>query len=170
MKIAGAILTGGQSSRFGSDKAVALYDGLPLIAHVHAALMPQCQTVIVAGRAYGGLVAVDDMPRGDMGPLGGLCAALNWARDNGFEAVLSAPCDCPELPRDLFELLSYPDAFIESQPVIGLWNVEAADHLLRWLERTQRKSMLAWIEETSARAVKLPAPLMNVNYPSDLVG
>ena len=45
MKLLGAILAGGRSSRFGSDKAFALLNGKPLIDHVIAALAAQTDAV-----------------------------------------------------------------------------------------------------------------------------
>ncbi len=53
MRLLGAVLAGGQSRRFGSDKALALLDGRPLIAHVIAALAAQTEAVIVCGKEWG---------------------------------------------------------------------------------------------------------------------
>ena len=51
MKLLGLILAGGQSSRFGSDKAAALHQGRPLINHVADALRPHVDALAVAGLA-----------------------------------------------------------------------------------------------------------------------
>ena len=72
MRVLGAILGGGQSSRFGSDKAVALLHGLPLMDHASAGLRPHVEAVITVGRDWHGLVRVEDEPEPGLGPLGGL--------------------------------------------------------------------------------------------------
>ncbi|MFM9978832.1 MAG: NTP transferase domain-containing protein, partial [Sphingomonadaceae bacterium] len=42
----GAIIAGGQSSRFGADKAQAMLDGRALLEHVADRLDAQCDAVI----------------------------------------------------------------------------------------------------------------------------
>src|SRR5687768_5356431 len=48
--ILGAVLAGGQSSRFGSDKALAELDGRTLIARAVDALAGWCEYVVAVGR------------------------------------------------------------------------------------------------------------------------
>ena len=38
------------SRRFGSDKAMARIDGVTLLDHVHAALLPQVDDIVLCGR------------------------------------------------------------------------------------------------------------------------
>ena len=47
----GAVLAGGQSSRFGSDKALAVLDGQTLLTRAVATLAQWCDTVVVVGRS-----------------------------------------------------------------------------------------------------------------------
>src|SRR3546814_5020197 len=68
----GAVLAGGRSSRFGSDKALAMLGGRTLLDHAQAALRPHCDALIVVGRGEG----LADWPQPDMGPLGGVAGAL----------------------------------------------------------------------------------------------
>ena len=105
MKLLGALIAGGQSRRFGSDKALALIAGRPLLAHVIEGLEQQVDEVVVCGRQWPGLTSLPDRPATDQGPLGGICAALHHARDNGFDAVLTAGCDTLPVPGALAELL-----------------------------------------------------------------
>ncbi len=82
-RVLGAILGGGRSSRFGSDKALATLDGRALIDRVAAALAPQVDALIVVGRDHPGLTAVADRPAPDLGPLGGIAGALHYAAAHG---------------------------------------------------------------------------------------
>jgi molybdenum cofactor guanylyltransferase len=49
-RILGVVLAGGQSTRFGSDKALAEYQGHTLIARAVDALSGWCEYVVVVGR------------------------------------------------------------------------------------------------------------------------
>lgn len=164
----GAILAGGKSRRFGSDKAEAPLHGKPLIDHVADALAGQCGTIVLCGRVHGAMTSLADRPGADQGPLGGLAAALHHAGENGFDEVLTAACDNAGLPGDLGARLSPPPAYVEDQPVIGLWPAHLAPRLDEWMARQDNRSMMAWIEHIGARAVRLPQKPANINSPEDL--
>src|SRR3546814_13961187 len=80
MRLLGAVLAGGRSSRFGSDKALAMLDGRTLLDHAAAALGAHVETVVICGRHVPGMTGLADRPAADMGPLGGLNAALHQDR------------------------------------------------------------------------------------------
>lgn len=166
--ILGAIIAGGQSTRFGSDKAMARLDGRPLIEHVAQKLGAQSAELVVVGHAYDGLRDIDDAPAPGMGPLGGIAAALIEARRLGYSAVLTAPCDAVGLPDDLPQRLYPPSAYVESLPVIGLWSTSAADQALAMLSGTGSHAMKAFVTRISARPVKLPREPANINTTADL--
>jgi molybdopterin-guanine dinucleotide biosynthesis protein A len=107
VRLLGAILAGGRSRRFGSDKAEVMLNGRTLFAHVADALRPHCDALVVCGRTHHEMTSLEDRPHAGLGPLGGLCAALAFGKEAGFTAVLSAPCDVPDLPTDLYDRLSY---------------------------------------------------------------
>jgi molybdopterin-guanine dinucleotide biosynthesis protein A len=164
----GAILAGGQARRFGSDKAHALYEGARLIDRVAAALSAQCEAVVVCGREEPGFVCIPDWPEAGLGPLGGLAAALRQAREHGYDAVLSAGVDVPDLPHDLAAMLAGEGAaIVESQPVVGLWPVEAGAALETFLSGGGR-SLYRFADHVGARRAALTKSLMNVNFPEDL--
>lgn len=162
MRILGAILAGGESRRFGSNKAAAALDGRMLIDWVRAALAPQVDALVICGPD-----GLGDRPAGRLGPLAGINAALHVARE--FDAVLSVPCDAPRLPVDLrlrLEAVGAP-SFIEDAPVIGLWPVALAELLDEHLIGADR-SMRGWARRIGARGVQLDRPILNVNTPDDL--
>jgi len=166
--ILGAVLAGGQSSRFGSDKALARLDGATLLELAVARLASWCGAVVVVGRGEGTVPVVADWPGPGMGPLGGIAGALRHAREQGFAAVLTCGVDSPGLPDALPALLAPGPSYVADQPVIALWPVSAADTVAAILRGSGRHSMLALAEATGARRVVLPCPTVNVNRPEDL--
>ncbi len=169
--ILGAILAGGKARRFGSDKAHALFKGRRLINHVAAALDQQCSGVVICGREEDGFDCIPDRPHGDLGPLGGLNAALHHAAETGFSHVLSAGVDAPNLPLDLAQILSAGGgkgaAIVQSQPVIGQWPASLAPDLSEYLSSGGR-ALYGFAEKVDARRIAFDPPLMNVNEPGDL--
>lgn len=168
MKRLGAILAGGKSTRFGSDKASALLNGRPLIEHVAAALSPQVDATIICGREWPGMRCVADRPFADMGPLGGLNAALHFARDNGFDYVLSAGCDVLPLPQIPERARPETACYVDGHYLFGLWSASLASVLDRHLEQQSNHSMRHWIEATGAHALPATVAHANFNTPSDL--
>jgi molybdopterin-guanine dinucleotide biosynthesis protein A len=162
--VLGAILAGGRSSRFGSDKAVATLHGERLIDVARAALAGQCDAVAVIGRDGG----VPDWPAPSLGPLGGVAGALRHAEAEGHHLVLTCGVDSVGLPGDLVERLSLAPAYVLGQPVIGLWPVEALAALEARLAGPGSHSMRAFADGIGARGVDLHLPLANVNTRADL--
>lgn len=163
----GAVLAGGSSSRFGTDKALAIWEGRTLLDHAIAALMPVCTTVVVCGRGRAGALA--DRPSADLGPLGGLNAALRLAHDDGYAGVLSCGCDTPLLPAGLLGQLvgQGSPAYVVELPVIGYWPAALALELDVWLAGESDRSIRGWA--ASCRAVRINyAGLSNINRPDDL--
>ncbi|QYE34532.1 molybdenum cofactor guanylyltransferase [Polymorphobacter sp. PAMC 29334] len=165
--VLGAILAGGASSRFGSDKAMAEWRGKPLIEHVITRLRPQVSDLVVVGRDYPGEVSIPDRPAPGLGPLGGLCAALRHAAAGGYDAVLTSGCDLPELPLDLREALGEGPAFVLGQPLLALWPVGLAGVIDLHLAHSVDRSLRGWVALTGARGVDI-GPIRNVNRPGDL--
>jgi len=186
--IAGVILAGGASSRFGSNKALALYQGRPLIGHAAATLAEIFRhRLLVANHpdAYRFLdwpTAADRFP--GAGPLAGIHAAL---------ASITVPhafiigCDMPfvsgPLVRFLCELADDWDAVVpwpggRPEPLYALYHqralpviaaaLAAGDHKIG---RIYQQLRVRQVEEAELLAV-VPdlTTFLNVNRPADLPG
>ena len=169
-RVLGVVLAGGQSRRFGSDKALARIDGATLMDRAVASLAGQCDAVVVAGRDQAPAPVLADAPRAGLGPLGGLSAALNHAAAHGFDEVLSIPVDGMDLPDDLLGELRPAPAHCATAPVIGLWPVAAGAPLAAMLAESGARgpSMRAFADAVGARAVPLSKKPFNINTPADL--
>lgn len=162
--ILGAVLIGGQSSRFGSDKAAAEWNGRTLAEHAAALLGQHVDAVVEVGGA-----GLPDLPRPDLGPLGGIAGALDHAAGNGFATVLTIACDMPRVPTALiWALLRRAPAYCSDAPVLGHWPATLASQARAQAEREDR-SVRSWAREIGALPIHSPVPLGNVNRPEDLL-
>jgi molybdopterin-guanine dinucleotide biosynthesis protein A len=166
--ILGVVLAGGNASRFGSDKALALLDGISLMDHAINSLTPHCDKVVVAGRQDGASTTLADWPQPGMGPLGGLAAALRYASTHGYPLVLSVAVDSLGLPVDLHSQLSPAPAYAQQQPVIGLWPSSASTALNNFLTAPGKNSVMAFAKTIGARPVALDKCPYNINTLADL--
>lgn len=101
-QIAGLVLAGGRSQRFGSEKAQAQLAGLSLLRRAVDTLRPLAAQVAVSAIAGSaaereartmGLPVVHDAARPEAGPLLGVLAGLAWAQTTGAHALVTLPCD-----------------------------------------------------------------------------
>lgn len=179
MRIAGLVLAGGRSRRFGRDKALARFRGRPLIAWSLDALAPHVAVLGVGGPAAlaseVGVEAVSDPPGAPDGPLAGVLAGLAWAAQRGCTHLVTAPCDMPFLPPDLVPRLA---AAIGERPVVAaraarvhalsaLWRADAALGAL--VRDGKQLSMQALIDALggSYADFEAEAAFANLNTPAD---
>ena len=183
--VAALLLAGGQSRRFGSDKAAAEVDGEAMIRRVYRAAAPHVDTVLVAvdhaERRYDlpgpAAYVVDAVP--NAGPLAGLVAGLR-AADAPW--LLALACDLPFLTPDaLVPLLRAPRGACEAvvavdgserlQPLCALYQVDAIRPVAeRYLEEG-RRALHALLDVLTVETVALSDEVLrNVNAPSDLPG
>ena len=184
MTLAVVILAGGEGKRIGGDKPLRLLGGKRLIDHVVEVARSWSDVLAVAVRhpAQAGEIEVSriiDDPSIE-GPLGGLAAALRYARESECEFLLTIPADMPFLPAELGPRLATEIAGARAaiaasggalHPVCGLWSVGALDALADYLA-TGRRSLRGFAEAVGLRAVEWPVelvdPFFNINSPEDL--
>jgi molybdopterin-guanine dinucleotide biosynthesis protein A len=197
--ILGAVIAGGAATRFGSDKALALLDGKPLIDHAADALRAHVDALVLCGRNLPGWTCLPDQPRPGLGPLGGIAAALAHAQAHSFASVLTIGCDMPRVPEELLKpLIATSPSYCADAPILGHWDTNAADALLRHagfvpastaprisadaaarLGGPRNKSGVTggknpglsirrWAVSIGATPIPAPTPLANVNTPADL--
>ena len=104
---AGVVLAGGRSSRMGRDKALLPFAGRPLIAHAISILHEAGLTASIAGAGEAlrslasslpGSPPVIADPEPGLGPLAGICAAL---QSTTASRAVFLPVDAPFLPPSL---------------------------------------------------------------------
>ncbi|ADQ14526.1 molybdenum cofactor guanylyltransferase [Halanaerobium hydrogeniformans] len=183
------LLAGGESSRFGGNKALAEFNGRPLIELIYANLNDYFNQVIVIGdkKTYsflkGAEIKADIIE--NKGPLAGLYTGLYYSnKDYNFLAA----CDMPFLNKSYFSFLesyfssdnnnyqiivSEYRSFLE--PLAGYYH----KNLLKLIEKKLKNDELrikSIYQEADLKIVKedilkekfnLKKLLFNINYPED---
>lgn len=163
--ILGAILIGGRSSRFGSDKAAAMFGGDTLSDHARALLAAVCDDVVLVGGD-----AIPDMPEPNLGPLGGIAAALDDAAERGFASVVTIGCDMPRLPHGLLDaLLHRAPSYCVEAPILGHWPAALGAQLLAHIATAPDRSVRRWTRAIGAIPIDAGELIANVNTPEDLL-
>lgn len=198
----GVILAGGLATRMGGgDKALLQIGGQTLLQRVIDRLQPQ-----VAGMALNangdparfdgfGLAVLPDSIAGFPGPLAGVLAGLDWAAEQGAEAIVTVAADTPFFPVDLVDVLqdtaqgmthplvlaatprgeektkSMSRSGLIRHPTFGLWPVALRDDL-RGALHDGIKKVVIWTEKHGGREAAFETdngdPFFNVNTPEDL--
>jgi molybdopterin-guanine dinucleotide biosynthesis protein A len=168
-KLLGAVIAGGQSRRFGSDKALAEIGGRCLLEHVVGGLAAQTDFIVICGREVAGYTCLADHPEPGQGPLGGLAAALHFAALHGCDAVLTSACDTPDVPADLADALAGDTpAVVFGQPLFGFWPAALSVELDAYLAAGQSRAVSHWADRAGAQRIRLIGEIANINTPADL--
>lgn len=179
--ITGIVLAGGRSSRFGSNKALAMTGGESFLNKSLAVLKPFCSKIRISGNyaeyeEYGYPVVKDIIP--GLGPMGGIYTALKQAET---PYIIFLTCDMPGITALLLKQLVTGDC----QEDITIWQQE--DGILQLFPSLYNSSVLPVVErhifnrQLSIRSLfdevtihKIPvrkdneAAFRNINYIADL--
>lgn len=173
----------------GGDKPLLRLGGRSLMDWQIDSLTPQTEALAVSANgdparfAHTGLPVLPDTEPGQLGPLAGILAGLDWANGlTGIKALLTVAGDCPFLPADLAARLAEPleagamAAIAASggrhHPVIGLWRLELVEGLRRFLVDEGERKAGFWAKRAGAVEVAWPDqpvdPFFNLNRPEDM--
>jgi molybdopterin-guanine dinucleotide biosynthesis protein A len=185
--VAGVVLAGGRSVRFGSEKAAALLAGRPLLLWAAQRLHKSCATVAVSTRPgteaeslarAAALPVLHDVAGDAAGPLAGVRVGLAWARGLGARALAVSPCDAPLLPDDLFPRLieaagggaAMAQTTDGRQALCAVWPVSALAAVEAALAAGAHPPTWAVLESVGARSVRFDRAeaFANINTREDL--
>lgn len=182
------ILAGGLSSRFGGNKALALWNGKPLLEHMAALLKPVFPERFILAKSPGDYAALklgvpvlpDSMEKRH--PMAGVLSALKASRT---EWNFVCACDMPLLQiglvSNMIEAASGYDAVVprwkgKIQPLCGLYNKRCADFIEKLLKEDHahcvdlygRVKTRFFLEPEVARTDPEGLTFMDVDTPGDL--
>jgi molybdenum cofactor guanylyltransferase len=186
-RVAGLVLAGGRSVRFGGEKAVAQLDGVPLLLLAARRLQTSCASVAINVRPdteaealakASGLPTLYDAAGDASGPLAGVKSGLIWAATIGALSLAVSPCDVPLLPEDTFARLiegaeggaAMAETAEGRQPLCALWPVAALPLVIEVLQGGAHPPTWQVLERLGARKVRFDPPeaFANINTRDDL--
>ncbi|OKO96116.1 molybdenum cofactor guanylyltransferase [Geobacillus proteiniphilus] len=166
--IAGVVLAGGQSRRFGRPKAFALHQGAPFFTWSVAALDPIADELYIVShpslidefRRQTDIPVLLDVERyRGCGPLAGIYTVMEQSR---ADWVFVLPCDMPYMRREVAERLrSYIDPTFDAivplhggrpEPLVALYH-RRLSHLIAELLDAGERRMAALLDRARVRYV-----------------
>jgi len=180
------LLSGGKSSRFGTNKALESVNGRPLIEQIVQSLKNAFEKVYIIGnvKEYAFLQDVffceDIIP--NKGPLGGLLTGLTCS-DSEYNFLTA--CDMPFLTNEFFEFVKLqkkdydvlvPEYNSYLEPLAAVYSKKCLPFISASLERNQLKLksffpkvQVRIIKENVIKEIGVPERLFfNINYKEDI--
>ncbi len=151
------VMAGGESRRMGCDKATLKLGEQTLLARVMGVVQPLFTEVVVSVRQPRPDL---DWPQicdrhADAGPLAGVCAALEWAKERQLPWIFVVATDMPFIRPALIESLAQrrsgwqaviPVAHGHPQPLAGFYSTAALATIQAVLSGSSRQSLRAALE------------------------
>ncbi|MEN3324248.1 molybdenum cofactor guanylyltransferase [Mariniflexile soesokkakense] len=179
--ITGIILSGGKSSRMGTDKGFLMYEGKSFVQHSIDALKPLVSNTLIVSnnKAYDvfGLKRIEDVIE-NAGPLAGIYSGLKQS-STAYNLVLS--CDIPLISTIILKKLIH-EIDVESEviqikshgkemPLIALYNKSCETVFLKLLNEGERRLQFA-VNQCKVKQVVLTGEdvlfTQNINTPEEL--
>ncbi|TVT26732.1 molybdenum cofactor guanylyltransferase [Salinicoccus cyprini] len=188
-KTVGVVLAGGNSTRFGEDKAFFKLEGRPMYSHVAGVLEASgmVDEIIISTNqrlagCFGGSTVIIDEAFQDDGPLGGLYEVASAFPE---DRLLVVSCDTPHVSSEWLRILcrqaiGNPEALIITKaaerlhPLIGVYQGADLAQTIRQLLDARRLSMRALFEERTTIEVDAECygiddeTLVNINRKMDI--
>ena len=188
------ILAGGKGRRMGGkEKALIHLLDRPLISYVLEKISGKVGPIALnintnfeSFKKFGYEI-IEDPIKGHLGPLAGILASLNWAKQINKDWVVTLPCDTPFLPNNLILSMvrtKNEDPSVDlvvaksrgfNHPVIALWKSDVNNKLQNALNEGVRKIDI-FTSQLNIKYVEFENidksefdPFTNLNSPQDLI-
>ncbi|MDB9869565.1 molybdenum cofactor guanylyltransferase MobA [Alphaproteobacteria bacterium] len=188
------ILAGGKGRRMGGkDKALIPLLDRPLLSYVLESISGYVAPIALNINtnldkfSEFGYEIIEDPIKGHLGPLAGILASLNWARQLNQKWVMTLPCDTPFLPKNIVkEMIKLKNKELDvdlvvaqskgyNHPVIALWKSDLNLKLEKALNEGIRKIdiftsslKVAYVDFDKINNDNFD-PFTNLNSPLDLI-
>ena len=191
MSILGVVMAGGRNTRFGDIKAFAEVGGERIIDRVIAALRHVADEVVMSANDPESYAPVGLAMRSDvtdeLGALGGIYTALQWAQERGDRGIIAVACDMPFPSRSLLRFIQSLSAKHEVvipesdgrrgvEPLFAFYATSCLPAIEAAIERGDRR-MIAFHDDVDVMRIPLEqvrqhgdpeVMFMNVNTREDL--
>ena len=188
--ILGAVLAGGKSRRFGSDKSSVKLGDKSLIEHTISKIENNFKEILIITNNENiifnnnNVFLINDIIKGYLGPLVGVLTAMDWVKKNkkNYNWIATFPCDTPFFDQSVIEtIIKYPQKstkklfFLKSgnkrHNIFGLWSMELKDILLKDINNGYRK-VEEWANKVGSEIIEINSKndnnFLNINTKEDL--
>lgn len=178
-RLLGAVLAGGESRRFGRDKAAEVLGGVTLVDRAARTLGEVFANVVVVS-TKGTASAWPTIPdlRPPCGPLGGIEAALREAEEAGLEGVFVLACDLPLVGPETVRAIAYAlgdadavaparDAVPPVEPLCAIYRIACLGRVTALLDEGQRAAHILFDSVDGATVTLATSDFLNVNTVAD---
>jgi len=166
-RIIGVILAGGESQRFGSQKAFAIYRGKPFFDYAFEALKANVHDIMIVSHPklterfshYCASVVEDDEDVRGKGPLAGLYTVMNCAQAEWYFIL---PCDVPKINAEIVQNIItrakwnheaiIPIVNGKIQPLIGMYSAILKSRITQQLLKGNYR-MLSLLEKSNVQYI-----------------
>jgi molybdenum cofactor guanylyltransferase len=182
MDIAGIVLAGGQSKRYGSPKAFEMKDGIPFYQHSINALDNACSTIMIVTQLElteqfqtEHKIITDITSFKGQGPLAGIYSAME---NTPAEWYVILPTDTPFVTSNVIaQLVGYQNSEVQAivpivtdqvQPLIASYHISVKEHVKEQLLLGKR-SLHNLLEKLKVKYVTFDdeKPFFNINRKED---
>jgi molybdenum cofactor guanylyltransferase len=187
MKLLGAIIAGGTSSRMGEEKALLKLDGVTILERIASRLRIQVDGVILNANgdisrfSNSGVPIIADVLTSVATPLAGLHSVLRYGAENHFDAVVTVPSDSPFIPLDLVSRLleageekgaAIARSHEHEHYLTGIWTTQLSRPLEKLILQENLRRMQDFVTRVEAPSVlwsdQPHDPFFNINTKEDL--
>ena len=179
-KLVGVVISGGKSSRMGTDKSLLLWNNKPFYLHAAEILAPFCSEIYVScnvSQSNNYILPVITDKYGSYGPISGVLSSMHALSGH---SIITLPCDMPELSEGIInEMISsnkerldgvfLKDDNNQLEPMLAIYNPSIYSKLLAWYD-SGNYSLKKFIEScNNVSYIKLGAQsLININTTKEL--
>jgi molybdenum cofactor guanylyltransferase len=186
MKILGAIIAGGSSSRMGEEKALLKLDGVTILERIASRLRIQVDDVVLNANgdtsrfSDSGIPIIPDVLTTISTPLAGLHAVLRYGAENNFDAIVTVPSDSPFIPLDLVSRLleageekgaAIARSHDQEHYLTGIWTTALSRPLEKLILQENMRRMQDFVTKVEAENVlwsdQPHDPFFNINTKDD---
>ena len=178
--LVGVVISGGKSSRMGTDKSLLLWNNKPFYLHAAEILAPFCSEIYVScnvSQSNNYILPVIIDKYGSYGPISGVLSSM---RALSGCSIITLPCDMPELSEGIInEMISsnkerldgvfLKDDNNQLEPMLAIYNPTIYSKLLAWYDsgKYSLKKFIESCDNISYLTLDMHT-LINLNTPTEL--
>ena len=185
--ILAAVLAGGKSRRFGSNKSQTILKDKKLIDYTLEKLKIKFKKIIIISNDinFNEYTTIKDCIAGQQGPLAGVLTAMKWADVNNqsFKWIATFPCDTPFFNISIIDKFEKASKTKESKiyfakeknklhNIFGLWSISLKNKLEEDLVRNSIRKVEDWAKKIGVKTINLENEkydsFFNINTKDDL--